>query len=634
MEKIFLSDFPALVQEWHPFKNGELTPDKVTPGSSKKVWWLYPYDDPITKQHFDFEWQASIAKRVKGQGCPYLTGKKVWIGFNDLSTVRPDLLAQWDFNRNAIIPTQVTRGSKKKVWWKCDNGHSWEASIVKRVEGQNCPYCSGKKIQKGFNDLFTTHPNLKNEWNWDENNINPETISAGSHKKVWWRCAKGHEWQAVVSTRVNGTGCPKCSEELRTSFPEKVIYYYAKKFFTTVIPNYIIPNTDGMELDIYIPDYGVGIEYDGEFWHRDFKRDVHKNKVCRERNIILFRIREPKCPVLNDSSNDIILKNKKNDLERGVIELFQFISNCTGISINTKIINIKLNQDEIYSEMIFSEKGKSIYNLKKQYLNEWDYEKNCDIRPENVLPNSTKEVWWKCKNGHHYKMKVVYKNKGFGCPICSGKRVQIGYNDLATTDPNLAKEWDWGKNVFTPMEVTRGSEKKVWWICKNNHSYLSTVVNRIAGNGCPYCSGQRTLPGYNDLTITNPELIKEWDYEKNEITPTEISSGSKKKVWWKCKEGHSWQASINNRAKKHSNCPYCSGRFGICGVNDIATTHPDIAAEWDYEKNKIDITLIKAGSNRKVWWKCKEGHSWQAIVAARCKQQSRCPMCNKKIYDE
>ncbi|MBQ7064572.1 MAG: zinc-ribbon domain-containing protein, partial [Firmicutes bacterium] len=109
---------PNLAHEWHPSKNGELSPTDVFAGSGQKVWWLYPYDDPNTGKHFDFEWQATISSRNKGVGCPFLSGGKVWLGFNDLKTINPALAAEWHPYKNGELkPEDVTAGSKAKVWW-------------------------------------------------------------------------------------------------------------------------------------------------------------------------------------------------------------------------------------------------------------------------------------------------------------------------------------------------------------------------------------------------------------------------------------------------------------------------------------------------------------------------------------
>ena len=77
------------------------------------------------------------------------------------------------------------------------------------------------------------------------------------------------------------------------------------------------------------------------------------------------------------------------------------------------------------------------------------------------------------------------------------------------------KEWDYSKNTIKPDEVTKGTHKKIWWICSNNHSYEATIPARRRGTGCPYCSGNKILVGFNDLATTNPELLEKWNYEKN-----------------------------------------------------------------------------------------------------------------------
>ena len=208
------------------------------------------------------------------------------------------------------------------------------------------------------------------------------------------------------------------------------------------------------------------------------------------------------------------------------------------------------------------------------------------------------------------------------------KKLIVGVNDLATLYPDLIKEWDFIKNTLKPTEITSGSGRKVYWLCKNGHSWQAKVCSRVYnGTGCPYCSGRKAIIGVNDLQTTHQELVKEWDFDKNIIKPTEVSKGSRTKVWWKCKNGHSWQASINIRTNNKSGCPCCSGYKAITGETDLATTHPELLKEWDYEKNVINPSEIKSKSSKKVWWKCKNGHSWQAVVYSRTRGRG-CPICN------
>ena len=116
------------------------------------------------------------------------------------------------------------------------------------------------------------------------------------------------------------------------------------------------------------------------------------------------------------------------------------------------------------------------------------------------------------------------------------------------------------------------------------------------------------------LLVTHPELAKEWNYDKNApLSPDKVSSGSHKKVWWSCPQGHDWEALISNRAKGNA-CPYCSGQWVIVGKTDLATVKPELAEEWNYDKNgSLKPTDVTVGSGKKVWWKCVSGHEWHIL---------------------
>ena len=271
-------------------------------------------------------------------------------------------------------------------------------------------------------------------------------------------------------------------------------------------------------------------------------------------------------------------------------------------------------------------------------LKEWDYEKNCDLRPENISYGSAQKVWWKCDKGHSWQMDVNHrtgpdKNK---CPICSNRRILVGYNDLATTNPEIASEWHPTNNgTLNPQDVTRYNNKKVWWLGKCGHEWQAVISSRTGNQscGCPYCSNQKTLTGYNDLATTHPALASEWHPTKNlPLTPQKISAGSAKKAWWLGKCGHEWQAVIASRARDGVGCPYCAKKKVIKGVNDLATTNPELAAAWDYEKNdNLKPEDIFAGTANKVWWKCSKGHSWKADTHSR-NRGNGCPYCsNQKV---
>lgn len=86
----------------------------------------------------------------------------------------------------------------------------------------------------------------------------------------------------------------------------------------------------------------------------------------------------------------------------------------------------------------------------------------------------------------------------------------------------------------------------------------------------------------------------------------------------------------NGKIRRPQGCPYCSGKRVWIGFNDLETTHPEIAKEWDYTKNgNLSPTLVSMGSGKKIWWKCKYGHEYQRPINRECTCKGRCPVCWK-----
>jgi len=223
---------------------------------------------------------------------------------------------------------------------------------------------------------------------------------------------------------------------------------------------------------------------------------------------------------------------------------------------------------------------------------------------------------------------VKGRSSGEGCPYCSGKRVLAGYNDLETLHPELVPEWSEKNTDLSPNQVTAGSHKKVWWRGKCGHEWQAVIKNRVQGAGCPYCSSNKILVGFNDLATTNPELAAEWSDRNLLLTPHDVMAYSNRKAWWRCREhGHEWETLIPTRSDG-SGCPYCSGLRILEGFNDLAATHPELAAEWSDKNLPLRPEDINEKSRRNVWWKCRRcGHEWQRVVTTRV-QGSGCPCCS------
>ena len=155
----------------------------------------------------------------------------------------------------------------------------------------------------------------------------------------------------------------------------------------------------------------------------------------------------------------------------------------------------------------------------------------------------------------------------------------------------------------------------------------------LTGCGCPVCKGQIIQPGFNDLQTRRPDIAAEWDTEKNApLRPDATAVSSNKLVWWRCAKGHSYRAAVTDRTRtRSSGCPYCKKKVILPGVNDPKTLNPDLAAEWDTEKNgAADMEQLLNGSTFKAWWRCPLGHSYQASVRNRIYNKTGCPYCAGK----
>lgn len=120
---------------------------------------------------------------------------------NSIASLYPDIAKEWNYELNGDLkPDFISWGSKKKYYWKCDKGHSYESSPYDRVRGFNCTICCGRQFIKGINDLKTKCPDLIKFWDYDKNSDLPDLIKFTRPEKNWWKCDKGHSYQATIKT--------------------------------------------------------------------------------------------------------------------------------------------------------------------------------------------------------------------------------------------------------------------------------------------------------------------------------------------------------------------------------------------------------------------------------------------------
>lgn len=627
---------PELAKEWHPTKNRKLTPIDVHPGSHKKVWWKCHVGD-------DHEWESSVYNRSIGGKCSICTGKKA-VASNSLATLNPRLASEWHPTKNGrLTPNNVTLGSGIKVWWKCSKGddHEWRASIARRNEGVGCSVCSNFKAVLS-NCLATLNPELIPEWHPTKNgSLTPYNVTPGSGKDVWWKCSTGkdHEWKTSLYHRtVKGTGCPYCRNP--SSGPELRILCELKSIFSSTQHRTYIK---GHEVDILLPDYNIGIEYDGEYWHRRKRRqDLLKNHALKD-EIILIRVREKGLPLLSEFDIQIKTRDFTIATMKEILHSILETQRIKNLAVVEKIGSYLIKKSWV-APRAFRELHAARYQIKfeesiayshPKISEQWHPTKNQPLLPEYFTHGSQKKIWWKCPKGndHEWESTITNRIHGKGCPICSGRVVRPS-NSLATKCPELALEWHPKKNKeLTPYDVVPGSQKKVWWKCPKgeDHEWRAVVSSRSTGVGCPICTNKKTVLS-NSLATVNPMLSKEWHPTKNgSITPYDLTCGSHKKVWWKCANGedHEWEAIVKTRNKGYG-CPVCLN-IKTVNSNCLATLFPALAKEWHSIKNK-DLTPfdVTPSFTKKVWWNGLCGHEWQATVSKRAQRGQGCPKCKGK----
>ena len=274
----------------------------------------------------------------------------------------------------------------------------------------------------------------------------------------------------------------------------------------------------------------------------------------------------------------------------------------------------------------------------EKLLCEWHPSQNGALTSRDVAFGSKRKVWWLCERGHQWETAVCTRTSGgSGCPYCAGKRAYPGENDLASQYPDIASQWHPMKNgILTPDSVTIGSHRECWWQCDKGHEWQSAIASRVSGIGCPVCAGKKVLPGENDLASFYPNIAKEWHSEKNgSLKPEAVSPSSNRKVWWRCPLGHEYQSVVALRTQRGNGCPYCTGRKVLPGFNDLATVEPETAKQWHPTLNgPLTPEMVTAGSHRRVWWQCPNGHVWKAVVFSRSGlRKSGCPVCAGKAKE-
>ncbi|MGW6939969.1 zinc-ribbon domain-containing protein [Streptomyces xanthophaeus] len=450
---------PHLSVEWHPTRNGALTPASVSTGSSLHAWWLC--------NRCGFEWSARVSSRTRplGAGCPPCGSqsaarkKSVPLQGISLAAKYPQIADQWDYQRNApASPHLVGPGSNQRYWWLCFCGNSWQARPSDRTrDGAKaptaCPGCSRRATARRMarpepeNSLALLHPLLAVQWHAKRNGgLKPHDVSPGSNRAAWWKGPCGHEWQARVSRRAEGHGCPYCAGR-------RVGY--------------------GNDLASREPAIAAR-------WHPTLNGNITADKVTFASGKHAWWL----CPTCaHEWKARIGSQRDGRDCPR-----CGRVAAARGARIPRQGVLLVDSHPDIAKEWHPS-------------LNEHD-------QLSEIATMSGRTVWWLGSCGHSWDRPVGERVRNLeGCPYCSGHRAGYG-NDLATRFPTLAAEWHPKYNGdLSPADVLPGSGRKVWWKASCGHEWRTSVTVRSRGSGCPACSTTRESRQQTDLELALLTLV-------------------------------------------------------------------------------------------------------------------------------
>lgn len=495
---------------------------------------------------------------------------------------------------------------------------------------------------------ITENKDFMVNWNWEKNNnlgIYPDKITLGSDKKVWWKCSScGFEWETEPYHIKSGRGCPNCAREKRLkSFNKTIIGKRGNLFLdnprlckewnfdknVSISPKDFSPRSS---VAVWWKCSKCGYEWKASISNRNSKKCPTGCPCCSlpyqtsvAEKIVFYYVKK----YFSDC-----IENKKI-LKDGSLDLDIYIPSLkAGIEYDGAAWHSDTERD-LRKDQICKSNGIFLVRMR-------------EIGCPEMQSSSEKILIPKIRTNYRQLHEPICKlfeilkrefSLSFETYVDIEEDIYDIYESLkfaqvkkSIINATFFSEWDFSKNKIDPSLISLNSNKVFWWKCKKGHVWKSSVNNRMSGNGCPICSNRKLLTGYNDLATTNPELLKEWNYSKNKESPQNVFAKSNRKMWWVCKNGHEWQATVNSRVLQKTKCPYCTNRKVKVGFNDLATTNPEILKEWNYEKNgNLKPQDVVAGSNKKVWWKCSKcGYEWLVSPNERTYGGRGCVKCSYK----
>ena len=612
MKNSLKEKYPELLQIWD-YDHNPQSPQEVSFGSNLIVNWKCPncsYSYPRTIFN-----QVKIFKNRKLNNiCPICRGKRIIPGYNSLKAKYPSLVeSEWDYDKNEVLPEHIAPHANKNVWWLCKYGHSYQSSPNNKLnDSGNCPYCSHQKVSIETS-LQAQYPEIAKEWHPTKNVLGADQVLPYSSREAWWKCSIcGHEFKKIIYHRLQSPfGCKQCNKGRQTSVSEQIIYKFLLEYFPDAKNSYKInKNTD---LDIYLPSVNIGIEYDGVRYHKNkCYKDIEKSKRILSHGIRLIRIRENGCPpfILEDCkliTVDCNFKGLKEILPTLLNNIAEITANkyyFKEFDFNNHLRDLKAEFSNLPYEKSLEYYLKEINNNITPLVAIWDTTLNGKLTPRQVSPKSTVEVYWRCPNNPDHKSWIAPVHSvvnGYGCKICSKRQRYTTQEWIEQARKVHSLKYNYTRANYIDSNSLIEIECSI-------HGYFSVLAGQhLSGRGCPYCAGQ-AFHIKDSLINKCPELIKEWDSEKNrEIYGATIENTSYhdgRLFYWHCNNGkpHSFTATIWSRLKG-SKCAVCHGKQ-VSSDTCLAFLKPELAKEWCIENDKTPEE-VSLKSDYVALWKCK-----------------------------
>lgn len=455
----------------------------------------------------------------------------------------------------------LVRGSSAVQRYICALGHEFSATcsaMANMRTSDGCPYCARRQPLVGFNTLRDTHPEIAAEWHPALNgDRDPAEFISGSKYRATWLCARGHTYESSVSRRVSARyGCRYCAN--------------------------LLVDPEVNSLAVTHPDIAAE-------WHPTKNGDVTPSDVVAGSNAARWWV----------CSEGHVFRMTPAYRRRG--------GRCRPCGRSER-----------------ANRG-SLAETHPHIARQWHPSMNGNLCPRDVLSGSGRRAWFQCEKGHVEERIIFRVTKGLG-PPCRKCHVlptpETG--SLAESHPKLAEELHPERNEdITPHNIRADTSVVLWWRCACSFEWRATGRVRVRGQReCPRCRGSRIAAGFTNMRTTHPHLAQQFHPTRNgALSPDVLVAGTNKRLWWRCEvDGYEWRTTGSSRVRG-TGCPLCASNYVVPGRTDMETTHPEVASDWDSERNPgTSPSRLLAGTQRRCWWLCPDGHRERESGAARVRR--------------